>query len=130
MQLILKLVAISVVIMFFLLGLGAYINPTMILNQDAFSWSPNGIAGLSGIRSVIGGHFLGLAMVAIYAFMKSKYKLFYIIALSEFLIAMGRIVSLGLDGYDSRVLVPLGVEIYMACAMFFAAKSLKSPSLE
>ena len=101
----------------------------MILNQDAFSWLPDGIAGLSGIRSVIGGHFLGLAVVAVYAFIKSQYQLFYIIALSEFLIAIGRFISLGIDGYDPRVLAPLGIELYMACAMFCAAKFLRpSPS--
>tara|TARA_B100000214_G_C23802052_1_gene550849 strand:+ start:252 stop:650 length:399 start_codon:yes stop_codon:yes gene_type:complete len=129
MQLFLKLAAGSVVLGFLFLGLGAYFNPTMILENNAFAWSPDGLAGISGARSVIGGHFLGLAIVGIYAFIKSQYKLFYILAISEFLIALGRIISFGFDGFEPRVLEALAIEIYFASATFFPARFLKSSSI-
>jgi hypothetical protein len=125
MQLILKILAISGIVGLFILGLSAYFVPALIYTNGAFSWSPDGIAGMSGTRSVIGGHFIGLAAVGIYALIKSKYKLFYIIAVSEVSIAFGRFISLGIDGYDPQILFPLGVELYFAISMFYVAKFLK-----
>ena len=116
---------------FLIAGCGETINPdnpARILADNAFSWAPDGVAGLSGARAVIGGHFIGLAAVGVYAFIKAEYRLFYVIAISEFCIAMGRVISLGVDGYDARVLMPLGIELYAAGAMFCAAKFLKNPA--
>ena len=130
MQLFLKVAAGLVTAMFFFLGLSAYFDPAGILAQGAFAWQPDGIAGLSGARSVIGGHFLGLAVVAVYGFMTSQYKLFYVIAVSELLIAGGRFLSLGLDGYDARIVAPLIIELIMAGTMFACGYLLKSAPVE
>ncbi len=125
MQLTLRILTILLVVIFFALGMSAYIDPATILAGAAFAWSPDGIAGLSAGRAVLGGHFLGLALVAVYAFVKSEYKLFYVLAISELMIATGRLISLGFDGFDQRVLFPLGVEVFMATVMFCAAKFLQ-----
>lgn len=125
MQLVLKMLAISGIIGLLTLGLSAYFVPALIYTNSAFSWSPDGIAGMSGTRSVIGGHFIGLAAIGIYAFITSKYKLLYVIAISEISIAFGRLISLSTDGYDSQILFPLGVELYFAISMFCAARFLK-----
>lgn len=62
---------------------------------------------------MIGVHFLGLAAVAIFAFVKSENRLFYVIAVSELLIAAGRLISLGVDACDPHVLIPWIIEIYI-----------------
>jgi hypothetical protein len=125
LQLALRILTILLVTIFVVLGMSAYIDPAAMLAGDAFAWSPDGIAGLSSGRAVLGGHFLGLALVAVYAFVKSEHKLFYVLAISEFMIATGRLISLAFDGFDERVLFPLGVELFMATAMFSAAKFLQ-----
>jgi hypothetical protein len=40
------------------------------------------------------------------------------------MIVIGRLVSLGIDGFDQRSLVPLIVELTIAMGMFCAAKYL------
>ena len=125
MQLTLRISTILLTLIFFALGISAYVNPTAALEGSAFAWSPVGIAGLSAGRGVLGGHFLALGLVAAYAFAKSEYKLFYVLALSELMIIIGRLVSLGVDGFDQRVLFPLLIEAIMATGMFCAAKFLQ-----
>ena len=130
MQLFLKIAAGLVTAMFLFLGLSAALDPAGILAQGAFAWEPDGIAGLSGARSVIAGHFLGLAVVAVYAFVTAQYKLFHVVAISELLIAAGRFLSLGLDGYDERIVAPLIIELLMAGIMFCSGYFLKSAALK
>ncbi len=125
MQLALKISTILITLIFFALGIAALVNPATMLEGPAFAWSPDGVAGLSAGRGVLGGHFLGLGLVAVYALVKSEYKLLYVLALSEFMIVTGRLVSLGVDGLDQRMLSALAVEIVMAVGMFCAAKFLR-----
>lgn len=125
MQLTLRILAILLTLIFFALGISALVNPATALEGPAFAWSPDGIAGLSAGRGVLGGHFLSLGLVAVYALVKSEYKLLYVLALSELMIVAGRLVSLGVDGLDQRMLLPLAIEIIMAAGMFCAAKFLQ-----
>lgn len=125
MQLTLRILAILLTLIFFALGISALVNPATALEGPAFAWSPDGIAGLSAGRGVLGGHFLSLGLVAVYALVKSEYKLLYVLALSELMIVAGRLLSLGVDGFDQRMLVPLVIEIIMAAGMFCAAKFLQ-----
>ena len=125
MQLTLKILAILLTLIFFALGLSAFIDPATALVGPAFAWSPDGIAGLSAGRGILGGQYLALGLVAAYALVKSEYKLLYVPALSESMIVLGRLVSLGVDGFDQRMLVPLLVEITIAVGLFFAAKLLR-----
>jgi hypothetical protein len=125
LQLTLRILTVLVIAIFFVLGMSAYSDPAAMLAEDAFAWSPDGIAGLSAGRAVLGGHFLGLALVAVYAFVKSTYSLFYVLAISELMIATGRLISFGFDGFDQRVLFPLAVEVLMATVMYCAAKYLQ-----
>lgn len=125
MQLALKITAILLTLIFFALGISALVNPAAALAGPAFAWSPDGIAGLSAGRGILGGHFLSLGLVAVYALVKSEYKLLYVLALSELMIVAGRLVSLGIDGLDQRMLLPLVIEIIMAAGMFCAARFLR-----
>ncbi len=125
MQIVLKVAAALIVILFFLLGLAAYLNPAQIISDGAFAWTPDGIAGLSGARAVVGGHFLGLALITGYGFIKGNFKLFYVIAVTEFMIAVGRVLSLALDGYDERVVLPLVIEVVFASVAFSVARFTK-----
>lgn len=125
MQLTLKILAILLTLIFFALGLSAFLDPATALEGPAFAWSPDGIAGLSAGRGILGGQYLALGLVAVYALVKSEFRLLYVPALSEFMIVTGRLVSLGIDGYDQRMLIPLIVEIIIAAGMFCAAKFLR-----
>ena len=125
MQLILKILTIVLTLIFFALGLSAFIDPATALEGPAFAWSPDGIAGLSAGRGILGGQYLALGLVAGYALVKSEFKLLYVPALSEFMIVFGRLVSLWVDGFDERMLLPLLVELTMAVGMFCAAKLLR-----
>lgn len=125
MQLTLKILAILLTLIFFALGLSAFIDPATALEGPAFAWSPDGIAGLSAGRGILGGQYLALGLVATYALVKSEFRLLYVPALSEFMIVIGRLVSLGIDGFDQRMLLPLVVELVIAVGMFCAAKILR-----
>ena len=124
MQLTLKILAGLFTLIFFALGLSAFLDPITALAGPAFAWSPDGIAGLSAGRGILGGQYLTLALVAAYALAKSEFKLLYVPALAEFMIVLGRTVSLSIDGFDERMLVALAVESIIAAGMFCAAKFL------
>lgn len=126
MQIVLKVAAGLMVVAFLLLGLAAYFNPAQIIADNAFAWTPDGIAGLSGARAVIGGHFLGLGLITGYGFLKGRFGYFYVIAVSEMMIALGRVISLVLDGYDERVILPLIIEVVFASVAFCVARFTKS----
>jgi len=125
LQLTLKISTVLLTLIFFALGISALVSPATALEGPAFAWSPDGIAGLSAGRGILGGHFLALGLVAVYALLKSEFKLLYVLALSELMIVFGRLVSLGIDGFDQRMLLPLVIEIVMATGMFCAAKFLR-----
>lgn len=130
MQLTLKILAILLTLIFFALGLSAFIDPAAALVGPAFAWLPDGIAGLSAGRGILGGQYLALGLVAVYALVKSDYKFLYVPALSEFMIVLGRLVSLGVDGFDERTLAPMLVEIVMAAGMFCAARFLRPQTVK
>ncbi len=130
MQLALKIFALLLALIFFALGLSAFIDPATALVGPAFAWLPDGIAGLSAGRGILGGQYLALGLVSAYALTKKEYKLLYVPALSEFMIVVGRLVSLGVDGFDERTLVPMLVEMVIAVGMFCAAKFLRPQTVE
>lgn len=130
MQALLKTLALLGTAAFFLLGLSALLTPESFLPGAGFSLSPIGVAGLSGGRAIIGGHFLAFALVGVYAMRKQEYHLLYILSLSEGMIVIGRLLSLVLDGFDASVVGPLVVEIALASIFFCCAKYLKRPATQ
>ncbi|MDA4846065.1 DUF4345 family protein [Hoeflea poritis] len=78
-----------------------------------FAIEPIGTAGLSTIRSVIGGLFL--ASVALLAIGLATGQTFGFLAVAILLgvVAFGRIVGIVSDGFDKAVIPPLVVEIVM-----------------
>ena len=125
MQTLLKIVGILIILFFLAFGIVALLNPTALMILPAFAWSPDGIAGLSAGRGIIASHFLTLGLVAVYALVKAEYKLFYVPALGEFTIVFGRLLSMGLDGYDQSVLGGMGVEFVVAAGSICVAKYLQ-----
>lgn len=130
MQLTIKTLASLLTLIFFALGLSAFLDPATALAGPAFAWAPDGIAGLSSGRGILGGQYLALGIIATYALVKSEFKLLYVPALSEFMIVLGRIVSLGVDGIDERTLLPMVVEMTLSVGLFCAAKFLKPSKSE
>lgn len=125
MQLILRILAIFFTVILLVSGLAAMADPARMAAQDAFAMSPDGVAGLGAMRGVIGGHLLGLALIAAYALLKREYRLLYVIAFLEFVTIVGRLASIGIDGFDPRVLGPIVIEAVIATIMFCAAGLLR-----
>lgn len=94
-----------------LLGLGTmsmFAPKRMVSN---FAIEPIGAAGLSTIRSVIGGLFLAsVAMLAI-GLTTGQTLGFLAVAILLGVVAFGRIVGIVLDGFDKVVVPPLLVEL-------------------
>ncbi len=76
-----------------------------------FALEPIGIAGLSTIRSVIGGLFLASVTMLLLGQFGGQPIGFVAVAFVMAVVAFGRIVGLVADGFDKPVLPPLVVEI-------------------
>ncbi|KIC41974.1 hypothetical protein RA27_00755 [Ruegeria sp. ANG-R] len=85
-----------------------------------FAIEPVGTAGLSTIRSVIGGLFL--ASVALLAIgLTTGQTLGYLaVAILMAVVAVGRIVGILADGFDKAVLPPLVVELAIIAVLMTA----------
>ena len=107
-----------------LLGLGTmsmFAPRRMVKN---FAIEPIGTAGLSTIRSVIGGLFI--ASVAMLAFGLATGQTFGFVAVAVLLgvVAFGRVVGIVADGFDKAVIPPLVVEIVIIAVLVAAYMQL------
>lgn len=85
-----------------------------------FAIEPIGTAGLSTIRSVIGGLFLAsVAMLAI-GLVTGQTLGFVAVAILMGVVAFGRIVGIVTDGFDKAVVPPLVVELVMITVLLTA----------
>jgi hypothetical protein len=78
-----------------------------------FAIEPIGTAGLSTIRSVIGGLFLSSVALLAVGLLQGQTILFVAVAAILGIVAIGRIVGIITDGFDKAVVPPLLVEIVM-----------------
>ncbi|WP_306141742.1 DUF4345 family protein [Roseibium sp. MMSF_3412] len=94
-----------------LLGLGtmSMFAPRRMVNN--FAIEPIGAAGLSTIRSVIGGLFIASVAMLAFGLFNGQTSAFVAVALLLGVVAFGRIVGLVLDGFEKAVIPPLLVEL-------------------
>ncbi|MGI9598338.1 MAG: DUF4345 family protein [Acidimicrobiales bacterium] len=93
------LAALGIRSMFFPTNMGAAVGLT-----------PEGIPGLSEIRSVLGGLFLASVAMIITGLATDDTTWFIAVAIVMAAAAFGRLVSIGTDGLTQAVLPPLVIE--------------------
>lgn len=109
-----------------LLGLGtmSMFAPKRMVGN--FAIEPVGTAGLSTIRSVIGGLFLAsVAMLAI-GLVTGQTLAFIAVAILMAVVAFGRIVGIVTDGFDKAVIAPLFVELVIIGVLVGAYSQITS----
>ncbi|MEM9616308.1 MAG: DUF4345 family protein [Actinomycetota bacterium] len=94
------------------LGVRSMFLPTNM--GDAVGLTPNGVPGLSEIRSVLGGLFLASVAMIVTGLATDDTTWFLAVAVIMTAAAIGRLVSLATDGPSREVLPPLLVEIVIA----------------
>lgn len=91
-----------------------------------FAIEPIGTAGLSTIRSVIGGLFLASVTMLLLGLFGGQTIGFVAVALVLGVVAFGRIVSLVTDGFDKAVIPPLVVELVIITVLLTAYSQLSA----
>ena len=103
-----------------LMGLGTmsmFAPRRMVKN---FAIEPVGTAGLSTIRSVIGGLFLASVAMLAFGLLTGQTLGYLAVALLMGVVAFGRVVGIVTDGYDKAVIPPLVVELVIISVLVAA----------
>ena len=95
----------------------------MVVN---FAIEPVGTAGLSTIRSVIGGMFLASVALLVIGLTTGQTLGFLAVAILMAVVALGRIVGILADGFDKAVLPPLAVELVIIAVLITAYYQLST----
>ena len=109
-----------------LLGLGTmsmFAPRRMVKN---FAIEPIGTAGLSTIRSVIGGLFIASVAMLAFGLVTGQTLGFVAVALLLGVVAFGRIVGIVTDGFDKAVVPPLAVELVIIAVLLAAHTQLNT----
>lgn len=109
-----------------LLGLGTmsmFAPRRMVKN---FAIEPIGTAGLSTIRSVIGGLFIASVAMLAFGLITGQTLGFVAVALLLGVVAFGRIVGIATDGFDKAVVPPLVVELIIIGVLLAAHTQLNA----
>ncbi len=106
------------------IGLLFMFNPAATLER--LQLAPQDLDGWANIRSVNGGLFLGMAMLLVHGLLKGEGMPIRMVGILLALVALGRIVSLALDGFAGHLIVPIVVEIVLVAICLFSAKTLGS----
>ena len=101
------------------LGLRSLLPPGQM--ADAVGLSPNGVPGLSEVRSVLGGLLAGSAALIVVGVVATEPVWFLAVAVLMGVAILGRLISLAVDGFDRTVVPPLVIEIGVAAVMIAAA---------
>lgn len=106
------------------LGTMSMFAPRRMVNN--FAIEPIGTAGLSTIRSVIGGLFLAsVAMLAI-GLVTGQTLGFLAVAILLGVVALGRVVGIVTDGFDKAVMPPLVAELVIIAVLLGAYVQLSA----
>ncbi|MEM7272004.1 MAG: DUF4345 family protein [Actinomycetota bacterium] len=108
MQIVIGLLAVPLAA----LGVRSMFLPTNM--GDAVGLTPEGIPGLSEIRSVLGGLFLAAVAMIIIGLATDETTWFLAVATIMAAAAIGRVVSIVTDGFARDVVPPLVIEIVIA----------------
>lgn len=109
----------------------AYFTPLATLNIDSIGLLPSETAelvGLSNIRGTVGG--LRLAIMSM-AFMGAFYKrpdLLLGAAITVGVVALGRFISLAIDGWELISFVTAAGEVVIVLSMLHLRRSMSNPS--
>lgn len=104
------------------LGIMSMFAPRKMVGN--FAIEPIGTAGLSTIRSVIGGLFLSSVALLAVGLLQGQTILFVAVAAILGIVAIGRLVGIVTDGFDKAVVPPLLVEIVMVTVLLTAYTQL------
>ena len=118
MELVLQILPAIATLMLTGLGLMSMFAPKRMLKN--FAIEPIGTPGLSTVRSVIGGLFLGSVTILIHAQMTGQTIGFLAVATLLGAVAVGRIVGILMDGFDKAVVPPLVVELVIIAILVTA----------
>lgn len=100
------------------LGLMSMFNPGKMAGN--FGVETNGVAGLSTIRSAMGGMFLSCTAMLAAGQLTGLTLWFIPVAVVMTAIALGRVISLLFDGFDAQVIPPLVIELVIAAVLSVA----------
>ncbi|MEM7300128.1 MAG: DUF4345 family protein [Pseudomonadota bacterium] len=100
------------------LGVMSMFAPRRMVNN--FAIEPIGNAGLSTIRSVIGGLFLASVAMLAFGLYTGQTLSFLAVATLLGVVAFGRVVGIVSDGYDNAVIPPLVVELVIISVLITA----------
>lgn len=100
------------------LGTMSMFAPRRMVNN--FAIEPIGTAGLSTIRSVIGGLFLASVAMLAFGLFTGQTLTFLAVATLLGVVAFGRVVGIVSDGYDKAVIPPLVVELVIISVLVTA----------
>ncbi|MEM9105771.1 MAG: DUF4345 family protein [Pseudomonadota bacterium] len=107
-----------------LLGLGtmSMFAPRRMISN--FAIEPMGTAGLSTIRSVIGGLFLASVALLVTGLITGQALAFLAVAVVMGVVAFGRLVGIVTDGFDKAVVPPLLIELVFIAVLVVAYTQL------
>jgi len=100
------------------LGIMSMFAPRRMVTN--FAIEPVGTAGLSTIRSVIGGLFLASVALLVIGLTTGQTLGYVAVAILMAVVAVGRIVGILADGFDKAVLPPLVVELVIIAVLLSA----------
>ncbi len=124
MKIALKIVVGVISLLLLFLGLGAVIEPSVSATQ--FGLTPNGIVGLSTLRSDIGGMFVTGGVLLALGLVRGQTLWFLAVALLMGFIALGRLVGFVVDGFDQRLLMPFIFELVFVVVLVVAHRQLST----
>lgn len=85
-----------------------------------FAIEPIGTAGLSTVRSVIGGLFLASVALLVTGLTTGQTLGYVAVAILIAVVAVGRVVGILADGFDRAVLPPFVVELFIIAVLLTA----------
>ena len=109
-------------LLFVLMGLRFMFAPEAMAEQ--FKLAAVSASGLSSLRGVLGGFFLGLGLLLSVRLLGKSLEIFVAIALVEGLVVVGRVVSLIIDGSSPEVWPAIAIESVAAVALVSAGRVL------
>ena len=107
-----------------LLGLGirTILKPKSM--TDFFAVEPRGKLGMATLRGTVGGVLLGSALMILMGLWKQDTAWFLATALMMGVIIFGRLISLALDGFETKMLAPIVIESVIVGVMFLGHNKL------
>ena len=123
MEIALKIAVGLIALMLGVLGMNAVIDPAAAASQ--FGLTPDGIVGLSTLRSDLGGMFITSTVLLVMGIFRGQTLWFLAVALLMGVIALARGIGFIVDGYDESLLAPFLFEIIFVVVLVFAHRQLK-----